>query len=129
MLLSVTSKTQKNSLPLKVGKYDSVVTDICFHPDYCTEEALLVKYLLSDESGKSYNYQEVFFNQESNTRTQAFLDYLINNGIPLENFTDFRGCKEKIALKKTVRGNRPMLTIDKRQFVSHPERDEKCSTE
>lgn len=125
MLLSVTSKIKKNSDTLKVGKFDSVVTDICFHPDYCAEEALLVKYQLSDEKGLNYAYEEVFFNKESNLRTQDFFQYLIENGIPLENFTEFKGCKEKISLKKTVRGNRPMLTIDDRKFVSPPERDEK----
>ncbi len=118
MVLSVTSKPQKGSSHLQVGTYSSVVVDIDFHPDYCAEEALLVKYQLTSDNGRSYDYQEVFLNKESNQRTQCFFDYLIDNGIPLERFTDFKGCKEKITIKKTSRGSRPMLTIDKREFIS-----------
>lgn len=124
MLLSVTSKPKKGSCHLRVGTYNSVVVSIDFDPDYCVEEALLVKYILTDDNGRSYDYQEIFFNQESNVRTQNFFDYLVKNGIPLERFTDFKGCCEKLTIRKTARGNRPMLTIEKREFVSHAAGDE-----
>ena len=122
MILSFNTKT-KTASSLKVGVYDSVVTEIGFHPDYRDEEAILVRYQLTNEIGKTYDYCEIFFNSESNKRSQAFFAYLVKNGIPLEGFTSFKGCHEKLELKKTVRGNRTMLTIADRQFVFHSEGD------
>lgn len=122
MLLSIKQK-KKTPSSLKVGMYDSVVTDIGFHPDYRDKEAVLIKYCLTDENGRTHDYSEIFFNNESNERSQKFFEYLVENDIPLDKYTMFIGCQEKLHLQKTVRGNRTMLTIVERQFISHAEGD------
>lgn len=115
----LTAKGKKRKLRLQAGVFESVVTDICFHPEYISETAILVRYLLTDAKGNDFNFSEVFHNNERNQRSQKFFDYLVENGIALESFTDFKGCCEKLTLKKNPSKNGVLLSIAEREFISH----------
>ena len=103
----------------KSGIYNAECVSIGMHPDYADESAILVKYVLTDENGKIFDFSEVFYNNSFNKRSCEFFDYLEENDIPLDNVDNFIGCTERVTMKKLVRSNKSMLSIVAREFVAH----------
>ena len=101
-----------------VGTYSSEVLAIGFHPDYANDSAILVKYKLTDTSGKDYPYGEIFYNDIYNDRSRSFFDYLSKNGISMDAIETFVGCKEKVTIKKDAKRFVTHMTIVDREFIS-----------
>ena len=107
-----------------LGTHNSIVADIFFDPDYADDSAIRVNYHVTTDEGEEFNYSELFFNIADNDRTKAFCDYLADNGIEIQNLSAFRGCHERITIKKRVDyHNTAHPSIIDREFVAHPEAD------
>jgi len=117
-------KETKTSRKPKVilGTHDSVVTDICYDSDYADNDAFRVNYHITTDDGETFDYSEIFYNNEQNERTKAFWDYLEANGINVDNMEAFNGCRERVTIKKRIdRYNVARPSIVYREFVAHPE--------
>ena len=55
-----------------------------------------------------------------NSRTVEFLQYLSQNGIDLDDLSQFEGCQESLTLKRRPCGHVSRLTIASREFVARP---------
>ena len=121
----LTIKNTRKAKPyLKPGIYDAECISIGMHPDYADDAAILVEYALTDETGRLFDFREVFYNNSYNERSGDFFDYLEKNKISLDNVEKFIGCTERVTLKKLVRSNRSMLSIVAREFVAHAAGDD-----
>ena len=85
-----------------VGTYCSEVCSIGFHPDYADEEAIQVKYKITNLDGVKFDYEEVFWNDDNNERSTQFFDYLEELGVPKreDGLPDLQGFEEEIELKR-----------------------------
>ncbi|MBE7051653.1 MAG: hypothetical protein E7395_03695 [Ruminococcaceae bacterium] len=117
MLMSKRSKrlnqTSKNKL--QPGIYNSVVKNVEFCDDYKDSAALKVSYELCDESGKIFEFSEIFYLIEGNERTIAFDEYLDSAGF--DDYFKFEGCKESVDLKWHISHNRRYLSIADRKML------------
>ena len=100
---------------LRPGTYKSIVTAVEPAEEYCEGKAVKISYTLSDKSGKTFGYSEVFFVGAHYERTRAFCEYLQDNDVPVDNLDAFIGCTEELVLKRSTRGK--FLTIESRRFV------------
>ena len=100
---------------LRPGTYRSTVTAVEPAEEYCEGKAIKIAYQLTDKSGNTHAYSEVFFVGNRYERTRLFCEYLHDNGIPVDNLDEFVGCTEELVLKKSTRGK--FLTIESRQFM------------
>ena len=57
---------------LRPGTYKSIVTAVEPAEEYCEGKAVKISYALSDKSGKTFGYSEVFFVGARYERTRAF---------------------------------------------------------
>lgn len=105
-----------------LGTHRSIVTDIFYDPDFADKDAIRIKYRITTDDGKEFDYSELFYNNEHNERTQALFDYLDSNGIDINNVEKFKGCHERITIKKRVDAyNVARPSIVDREFVAYPE--------
>lgn len=116
-------KETKRKTKLPTGTYTSVVKEIEFDPEYVNEEAFYIRYQLVNENGTEYEHTETFFNTSENERTDELFSYWENNGIPYKNIKAFKGCREKLTFKKTVKNNTSKLVIAQREFLGRSEEE------
>jgi len=107
---------------LHPGKYSSTVKSVKQPEGYADGHAMKVAYELTDTSGNSYLYHEIFRTKEPvGPRSKKFFDYLEQNGIT--EWEDFIGCQEVLRLQYEFVGKGRYLNIDldTRQFVYEDE--------
>ena len=97
------------------GVYDSVVISVDYAADYVSEQAIEIHYELTAPDGSVYPFAELFYNDNRIPRTEKFFHHLEENGFSLASLEAFVGTKEKLILKKSIRG--PFLTIEHREVV------------
>lgn len=112
-------RTEKNSRKktLKPGIYTSKVVSIGYDEEYDGEDAIRVKYELTDEKGSTHTFTEIFWNTGRNERTSEFFDYLEQLGISEDNLQEFKDCRERVTIKKKVSCNVARLSIVEREFL------------
>lgn len=108
------SKSKKNNV--RPGNYTAKVTNICWTPGYVKGKAITITYELVSSSGKSYPFEELFFNSRQNSRTDEFMAHLEAAGI--DDINDFVGCTEEVTIAKTADAYHSFSTISDRQFIS-----------
>lgn len=116
--LSTQKKTTATKNRAKPGTYTSEVKSVAWAKGYVKESAFKVKYVLTDEAGGKSEYDELFHRDNDNARTNAFYDYLVEQGIT--ELKDFKGCKEKLVLAKDGH-NRGLICIEEREFLGRGE--------
>lgn len=116
-------KETKRKTKLPTGTYTTVVKDIDYDPEYMDKEAFFVCYEMVNEDGVNYTHSEIFFNTWDNDRTAELFEYWENNGIPYDDIKAFKGCREKLTFKKTVKNNTSQLVIACREFLGHFEEE------
>lgn len=116
-------KEAKRKIKLPTGTYKSIVKDIDYDPEYMDREAFFVCYELVNENGVKYDHREIFFNTWENDRSAELFEYWEMNGIPSDDIKAFKGCREKLTFKKTVKNNCSQLIIAQREFLGHFEEE------
>ncbi|MBR5571335.1 MAG: hypothetical protein IKV99_01665 [Oscillospiraceae bacterium] len=100
---------------LRPGVYDSVVISVAYAADYVSEQAIEIHYELTAPNGSVYPFTELFYNDDSIPRTKKFFHHLEKHGFSLAAMETFVGTREKLTLKKSIRG--PFLTIEHREIL------------
>lgn len=112
-----TNSTAKKE-SVRPGSYTSKVVSVSWDEDYIEEAMLLILYQLTDKDGKTFPFNERFFNITNNERTERFLDYLSENGVD-DIFCDYVGKEESVVIKKVPQENgRVFLNIVQRDFIN-----------
>ncbi len=107
---------------LHPGRYSATVQSVEQPEGYADGHAVKVTYELTDTSGNSYLYHEIFRTVDPvGKRSKKFFDYLERNGIT--EWEDFEGCQEALTLQYEFVGKGRYLNIDQetRQFVYEDE--------
>lgn len=97
------------------GVYDSVVISVAYATDYVSGQAIEIHYELTAPDGSLHPFKELFYNDDTIPRTKRFFHYLEKHGFSLAAMETFVGTREKLTLKKSIRG--PFLTIEYREIV------------
>ena len=120
--MTIKKKYSSKSNTVKPGEYISVVKSIGQAPGYVEGAAILVEYMLTSENA-DLPYREYFFtsNKAYSDRSEAFFDYLAENGITA--LKDFVGCTERLTILKDVTAKGSKLTITKRVFLGRGDED------
>lgn len=121
MKLSFEQKNSSNPKSPNAGTYLSTVTYIGYCDDYDDESAIEVLYSLVDDAGNKFNYREIFYNDVKIPRTYNFFNYLILNGVNLDEVESFIGCQEKVIIKKKRTSRGIFKTISEREFLGRSE--------
>ena len=101
-------KTVKNQLVPGTFKAEIVAVDQA--PDYDQDEAVKIEYAI-DTGTKIIEYEEIFINDRSNSRTDAFFDQMAAAGICISDWGELVGMKVEVTFKKQVRNRRTFLNI------------------
>ena len=115
----ITSIKKTYTNKLHVGYFTGIVKYIDYSDDFVDDDAICVKYALFDDNGNEYSHSEIFFNRAENPRTAEFFKHLNSLGIDNDDFSPYRGAKEKIRLQKKIddSSNKSRLTITEREFI------------
>ena len=107
----IVSAQKKRTPKIPVGKYTSVVKSIQYDESYANEEAVRIRYTLTDENGAQYEYSELFHNLDTNDRTVQFFDYLDSAGIANreDGLPDLVGFRETLVIKRRAGYSIPVI--------------------
>jgi len=107
----IVSAQKKRSPKIPVGKYTSVVKSIEYDESYANEEAIRIRYTLTDENGAQYEYSELFHNLDTNDRTVQFFNYsdLANIKYREDGLPDLEGFSETLVIKRRAGYSMPVI--------------------